>query len=185
MLEVVVGVANGGEARALAEVLEKTNNTILGSMPPGWLLVKLCEELQPEVAVVEFNGCGLELTRVLSQELGVAVVGVGPALQPGLAKEGASVGLRGYIPRPINIQLLPAMVKAAYFGWEQLELIKRQLHQLQEWDRLHVPLEMAKGLIMARKGLSPRAAEAYLKKLAKTKGVSLKELVEQLSRNSK
>jgi AmiR/NasT family two-component response regulator len=164
----------------LREMLEEEGHEVIGEARDGAEALALTRTARPDIVFMDVKMPtmgGIEAAAAISAESLAPVVMVTAFSQSGLVEEAARAGAMGYVVKPFSRNdIVPAM-QVAVSRYAEMDLLTRQVGDLEERLETRKLLDRAKGLLMAG-GLSEPEAFHRLQKLAMDKRKSLREVAE-------
>lgn len=146
----------------IVETLRESGFDVVGEAGDGEEAIRLCIELQPDLAVMDIkmpNLDGISAAKRLS-ELKIPVVLLTAFAQKELFEQAAEAGAMAYVVKPFNpSDLLPA-VEIAIHRHSEMKALELEIGDLTERLETRKLVERAKGLLMAKK-LVPDEPEAF------------------------
>jgi two-component system, response regulator PdtaR len=165
----------------LRTLLERAGFEVCAEARDGEEAVELARETQPEVAVLDVKMPrldGIEAARRILDERPIPIVMLTAYGQDELVSRAVEAGVFGYLVKPFREQdLLPA-IAAARARHEELQALREEAESLSEALAARKAIERAKGLLMAKEGLSEQDAFARLRKASQVSGRPLKVVAE-------
>jgi AmiR/NasT family two-component response regulator len=167
----------------LRALLERAGFEVCGEARDGEEAVALARELAPDVAIMDVKMPkldGIEAARRILDERPIPIVMLTAYGQDELVQRAAEAGVFGYLVKPFREQdLLPA-IRTARARHEELAALREEAESLAEALTARKAIERAKGLLMAKEGLSEQDAFARLRKASQLSGRPLKGVAEAL-----
>jgi AmiR/NasT family two-component response regulator len=165
----------------LTGMLESAGFEVCAQARDGIEAVELARSEQPDLAILDVKMPrldGIESARRILDERPIPIVIVSAYTEQSLVDRAAEAGVFGYLSKPFREEdLLPAIATArARFG--QLAAVRDQVETLAEALAARKVIERAKGILMAKDGLTEDAAFARLRKASQTSGRPLKVIAE-------
>jgi two-component system, response regulator PdtaR len=165
----------------LTGMLESAGFEVCAQARDGIEAVELARSEQPDLAILDVKMPrldGIESARRILDERPIPIVIVSAYTEQSLVDRAAEAGVFGYLSKPFREEdLLPAIATArARFG--QLAAVRDQVETLAEALAARKVIERAKGILMAKDGLTEDAAFARLRKASQTSGRPLKLIAE-------
>jgi response regulator NasT len=165
----------------LTAMLESAGFDVCAQARDGMEAVELARSEQPDLAILDVKMPrldGIESARRILDERPIPIVIVSAYTEQSLVDRAAEAGVFGYLSKPFREEdLLPAIATArARFG--QLAAVRDQVETLAEALAARKVIERAKGILMAKDGLTEDAAFARLRKASQTSGRPLKVIAE-------
>src|SRR5438477_507007 len=143
--------------------------------------VALARSEQPDLAIMDVKMPkvdGIEAARRILDERPIPIVMLTAYGQQELVSRAVEAGVFGYLVKPFREQdLLPA-IETAWARHEELATLREETESLAEALAARKAIERAKGLLMAKEGLSEQDAFARLRKASQASGRPLKVIAE-------
>ena len=165
----------------LCALLEQAGYEVCGEARDGVEAVELARELEPDLAVMDVKMPrldGIDAARKILEERPIPIVMVTAYGQQELVSRAVEAGVFGYLVKPFReTDLLPA-IETARARHEELSALREEAESLAEALAARKAIERAKGLLMAKEGLSEQDAFARLRKASQVSGRPLKVVAE-------
>ena len=163
--------------------LERAGMEVVGEARDGAEALQLAAELDPDLVVMDVKMPridGIEVARRLLAERPVPIVIVTAFPQEELVARAAEAGVFGYLVKPFREDdLLPA-IHTARARFEELQAVRAEVGSLADALEGRKLIERAKGVLMARDGLTEADAYARLRGASQRTGKPMKALAEAL-----
>ena len=167
----------------LRALLERAGFEVCAEARDGEEAVELARSELPDVAVLDVKMPkvdGIEAARRILEERPIPIVMLTAYGQDELVQRAAEVGVFGYLVKPFREQdLLPA-IRTARARHDELAALREEAESLAEALAARKAIERAKGLLMAKEGLTEQEAFARLRKASQISGRPLKVVAEAL-----
>ena len=167
----------------LRELLEAAGYDVCGEARDGEEAVSLARELAPDLAIMDVKMPrldGIDAARRILEERPIPIVMLTAYGQEELVSRAVEAGVFGYLVKPFREQdLLPA-ITTARARHEELSALREEAESLAEALAARKAIERAKGILMAKEGLSEEEAFARLRKASQISGRPLKVVAEAL-----
>ena len=167
----------------LKDMLERAGHEVCGEARDGEEAVELARSARPDVAIMDVKMPkldGIEAARRILDERPIPIVMLTAYGQDELVSRALEAGVFGYLVKPFREQdLLPA-ISTARARHEELVALRREADSLGEALAARKSIERAKGLLMAKEGLSEQDAFGRLRKASQVSGRPLKVVAEAL-----
>ena len=165
----------------LTGMLQSAGFDVCAEARDGVEAVELARSEQPDLAILDVKMPrldGIESARRILDERPIPIVIVSAYTATSLVERAAEAGVFGYLSKPFREEdLLPAIATArARFG--QLAAVRDQVETLAEALAARKVIERAKGILMAKDGLTEDAAFGRLRKASQTSGRPLRVIAE-------
>ena len=165
----------------LTGMLQSAGFDVCAEARDGVEAVELARSEQPDLAILDVKMPrldGIESARRILDERPIPIVIVSAYTETSLVERAAEAGVFGYLSKPFREEdLLPAIATArARFG--QLAAVRDQVETLAEALAARKVIERAKGILMAKDGLTEDAAFSRLRKASQTSGRPLRVIAE-------
>jgi response regulator NasT len=167
----------------LRALLERAGFEVCAEARDGVEAVELARSELPDVAVLDVKMPkvdGIEAARRILEERPIPIVMLTAYGQDELVQRAAEVGVFGYLVKPFREQdLLPA-IRTARARHDELAALREEAESLADALAARKAIERAKGLLMAKEGLTEEEAFARLRKASQISGRPLKVVADAL-----
>jgi AmiR/NasT family two-component response regulator len=167
----------------LRTLLEANGFEICAEAKDGEEAVALARELEPDLAIMDVKMPrldGIDAARRILDERPIPIVMLTAYGQDELVTRAAEAGVFGYLVKPFREQdLLPA-IRTARARHEELAALREEAESLAEALAARKSIERAKGILMAKEGLSEEEAFARLRKASQVSGRPLRVIAEAI-----
>jgi response regulator NasT len=165
----------------LKDLLERAGFEVVAEAKDGEEAVALARSAQPDLALMDVKMPrldGIEAARRILDERPIPIVMLTAYGQQELVARAAEAGVFGYLVKPFREQdLLPA-IHTARARHEELQALREEAESLQEALAARKVIERAKGLLMAKEGLTEDEAFSRLRRASQASQRSLKVIAE-------
>ena len=165
----------------LRELLERSGFEVCAEARDGEEAVALARSEQPDVAIMDVKMPkldGIEAARRILDERPIPIVMLTAYGQQELVSRAVEAGVFGYLVKPFREQdLLPA-IETARARHDELAALRDEAESLAEALAARKAIERAKGLLMAKEGLTEQDAFARLRKASQVAGRPLRVVAE-------
>jgi AmiR/NasT family two-component response regulator len=167
----------------LRELLEHAGFEVCAEARDGEEAVALARDSSPDLAIMDVKMPhldGIDAARRILDERPIPIVMLTAYGQDELVARAIEAGVFGYLVKPFREQdLLPA-IATARARHEELMAVREEAESLADALSARKAIERAKGLLMAKEGLSEDEAFARLRKASQLSGRPLKVVAEAL-----
>jgi AmiR/NasT family two-component response regulator len=167
----------------LRVLLEKAGFDVCAEARDGVEAVELARSELPDLAIMDVKMPrldGIEAARQILDARPIPIVMLTAYGQDELVSRAVEVGVFVYLVKPFREQdLLPA-IHTARARHEELEALREEAESLAEALAARKAIERAKGLLMAKEGLTEPDAFARLRRASQISGRPLKVVAEAL-----
>jgi two-component system, response regulator PdtaR len=167
----------------LRALLEKAGFDVCAEARDGVEAVELARSEVPDLAIMDVKMPrldGIEAARQILDERPIPIVMLTAYGQDELVSRAAEAGVFGYLVKPFREQdLLPA-IHTARARHEELQALREEAESLSEALAARKAIERAKGLLMAREGITEPDAFGRLRRASQISGRPLKVVAEAL-----
>jgi AmiR/NasT family two-component response regulator len=167
----------------LRDLLERAGFEVCAEARDGVEAVALARSAKPDLAVLDVKMPrldGIEAARRILDEQAIPIVMLTAYGQDELVSRAVEAGVFGYLVKPFReSDLLPA-IRTARARHEELSALREEADSLAEALAARKSIERAKGLLMAKEGLSEADAFARLRKASQLSGRPLKVVADAL-----
>ncbi len=165
----------------LVELLQQAGHEVCAEAHDGAEAVDLARDHAPDLAILDVKMPkldGIEAARRIMDERPIPIVMLTAYGQEELVSRAVQAGVFGYLVKPFReSDLLPA-ISTARARHEELLALREEAESLGEALAARKSIERAKGLLMAKEGLSEQDAFARLRKASQVSGRPLKVIAE-------
>jgi response regulator NasT len=167
----------------LRKLLEQAGFEVCAEAKDGLEAVELARSEEPDLAVLDVKMPrldGIEAARRILDERPIPIVMLTAYGQDELVSRAVEAGVFGYLVKPFReTDLLPA-IAAARARHEELAALREEAESLAEALAARKSIERAKGLLMAKEGLTEQEAFERLRRASQLAGRPLKVVAEAL-----
>jgi len=167
----------------LRELLENAGFEVCAEAKDGIEAVELATSTEPELAILDVKMPrldGIEAARRILDERPIPIVMLTAYGEDELVGRAIEAGVFGYLTKPFReSDLLPA-IKAARARFDELAELREEAESLSEALAARKSIERAKGLLMAKEGLSEQEAFERLRRASQLAGRPLKVVADAL-----
>jgi response regulator NasT len=168
----------------LRAMLEESGFTVCGEARDGIEAVELAESLKPDVIVMDIKMPrldGIDAARRILERQHVAIVMLTAFGQDDLVKRAVDTGVFGYLAKPFREQDVIPAVLAAQARQAEFAEVKLQATSLLEALEARKAIERAKGILMAKEGLTEDEAFARLRRASQKSGRPMKVIADAVA----
>jgi AmiR/NasT family two-component response regulator len=167
----------------LRDLLESAGFEVCAEAKDGLEAVELARSKEPDLAVLDVKMPaldGIDAARRILDERPIPIVMLTAYGQDELVSRAVEAGVFGYLVKPFReADLLPA-IKAATARHEELVALREEAESLAEALAARKSIERAKGLLMAKEGLTEQEAFERLRRASQLAGRPLKVVADAL-----
>jgi response regulator NasT len=167
----------------LRDLLERAGFEVCAEARDGEEAVALAQSARPDVAIMDVKMPkldGIEAARRILEDRPIPIVMLTAYGQDELVARAVEAGVFGYLVKPFREQdLLPA-IRTARARHEELAALRDEAESLAEALAARKSIERAKGLLMAKEGLSEQDAFARLRRASQVSGRPLRVVADAL-----
>src|SRR6188474_2484837 len=165
----------------LCDLLVRSGFEVVAEAKDGEEAVALARSEAPDLAILDVKMPrvdGIEAARRIMDERSIPIVMLTAYGQEELVSRAVEVGVFGYLVKPFReSDLLPA-IHTARARHEELAALREEAESLAEALAARKAIERAKGLLMAKEGLTEEEAFARLRKASQVSGRPLRVIAE-------
>jgi len=167
----------------LRDLLERAGFDVCAEAKDGEEAVALARASLPDLAIMDVKMPrldGIEAARTILEERPIPIVMLTAYGQQELVSRAVEAGVFGYLVKPFReSDLLPA-IATARARHEELAAVREEAESLSEALAARKAIERAKGILMAKEGLTEADAFARLRKASQVSGRPLRVVAEAL-----
>ena len=167
----------------LRELLEGAGFEVCAEARDGIEAVELAGSAEPELAILDVKMPrldGIEAARRILEERPIPIVMLTAYGQDELVSRAVEAGVFGYLVKPFReADLLPA-IRTARARHDELAALREEAESLSEALAARKSIERAKGLLMAKEGMTEQEAFERLRRASQLAGRPLKVVADAL-----
>ena len=167
----------------LRDMLERGGFDVCAEAKDGEEAVALARASLPDLAIMDVKMPrldGIEAARTILEERPIPIVMLTAYGQQELVSRAVEAGVFGYLVKPFReSDLLPA-IATARARHEELSAVREEAESLSEALAARKAIERAKGILMAKEGLTEADAFARLRRASQVSGRPLKVVADAL-----
>jgi AmiR/NasT family two-component response regulator len=165
----------------LCDLLRRSGFEVCAEARDGVEAVDLARAEQPDLAIMDVKMPrldGIEAARRILDERPIPIVMLTAYGQDELVSRAVEAGVFGYLVKPFReSDLLPA-IRTATARHDELQALREEAESLADALAARKAIERAKGLLMAKEGLTEEEAFARLRKASQISGRPLRVIAE-------
>ena len=168
----------------LRTTLEASGYDVCGEARDGNEAVELASSLEPDVILLDVKMPkldGIEASRQILTERSVPIVILTAFGQEELVARAVDTGVFGYLAKPFREQDVVAALAAAQSRHAEFAEVKLQADSLLEALEARKSIERAKGILMAKEGISEDEAFARLRRASQRSGRPMKVIADAVA----
>jgi response regulator NasT len=167
----------------LRQLLERAGLEVCAEAHDGEEAVELAREHEPDIAVLDVKMPrldGIEAARRMTAERPIPIVIVSAYSELTLVHRAAEAGVYGYLAKPFREEdVIPALATARA-RFDELAATREEVVSLEEALAARKAIERAKGLLMAKQGLTEDAAFGRLRKASQVSGRPMRVIADAI-----
>jgi len=167
----------------LKQILEEAGHTV-STAENGSAAVRQAEGLMPDLAILDIKMPemdGLEAARLLLERTQVPIIFLTAYGERELVERAAQMPVMGYLIKPIKEAELLAMIEIAAHRFEEHARTSSAASEMKNELASRRTIDLAKGLLMQREGISELEAYQRLQKRAQAERRTLLEVAEEVA----
>ena len=168
----------------LRSLVEANGFEVCGEARDGIEAVELAETLVPDAIVMDIKMPrldGIEAAKRILERRSIPIVMLTAFGQDDLVRRAVAAGVFGYLAKPFREQdVIPAVI-AAQARHAEFSEVKLQASSLLEALEARKAIERAKGILMAKEGLTEDEAFARLRRASQKSGRPMKVIADAVS----
>jgi response regulator NasT len=168
----------------LRAMLEASGYDVCGEAKTGEEAVELAHELVPDVAMLDVKMPvldGIEAARRILADRPMPIVVVSAYGQDELVRRAVEVGVFGYLTKPFREADLAPAIRTACARHGDLVALRQETDSLAEALAARKAIERAKGVLMAKEGLTEQEAFGRLRSASQSSGRPMRVIAEAIT----
>ena len=168
----------------LNEILMEYHCIVVGEAPDGETAISMARALRPEVALMDIKMpgsiSGLQAARTIIEEEICPVVMLTAYNQRELVEESSSIGVYGYLVKPIREDDIFPTLKVAIAKWEGVQKLKEENADLKSRLEKRKIIDIAKGILMDNYDMKEPEAYRRIQRLSMEKRVDMVDIAKSI-----
>jgi response regulator NasT len=168
----------------LRNLLEANGFKVCAEARDGIEAVELAATFEPDLIVMDVKMPrldGIEAARKILAARAVPIVMLTAFGQDELVTRAVDAGVFGYLAKPFREQDVVAALVAAQARYAEFDEVKEQARSLREALEARKAIERAKGILMAKEGISEDEAFARLRRASQRSGRPMKVIADAVA----
>lgn len=169
----------------LRKILEEAGHEVIAAAPDGRTAVRMAHDLAPELAILDVKMPGydgLEAARRIVAERPIPVILLTAYGQRDLVEKATRAPVMAYLVKPVKEPELLATIEIAATRFAERLKMAEQTADLQETLTNRKIIERAKGVLLAREGMSEEEAHRHIQAQARRQRRSMRAVAEEILR---
>ena len=168
----------------LIEILLENNCTVVAEASDGETAVNLARSIVPDVALMDIkmpgNIDGMEAAKILIEVEICPVVLLTAYNQKELIEESTTIGVYGYLVKPIKESEVYPALKVAVAKWLGMQKLKVENADLKDKLEKRKVIDIAKGILMDKYEMKEREAYRRIQRLSMEKRLDMIEIAKSI-----
>lgn len=168
----------------LSVMLQSQGFDVVGQASDGFECIELCKDLRPHVVLLDIKMPMLDgisaAQHIFEHSLAETIIIISAYEDKAFVDKAASIGVSGYLVKPINEKSLTPSINIAIARSKDLRSLKQKVDEVQQSLESRKIIEQAKGRIMAENNLTEQEAFDYIRSISKNKNISMLRVAEIL-----
>jgi len=164
---------------SLSAMLQNLGHTVITCGHDASEAVNKTRDLSPDFVIMDERCCLQTVRRVLEQHA-VPIVLITSFIEPELVAEADTVGVAGYVIKPVSQMDIQSALVFARSRFKQLQSLKREIVDLKDMIRSRKLIEQAKGLLMEREGIPEAEAFRRIQSMSRNQNIPMAALSEAI-----
>ena len=168
----------------LIEILLENNCIVVAEASDGETAVNLARSIVPDVALMDIkmpgNIDGMEAAKILIEEEICPVVLLTAYNQKELIEESTTIGVYGYLVKPIKESEVYPALKVAVAKWLGMQKLKVENADLKDKLEKRKVIDIAKGILMDKYEMKEREAYRRIQRLSMEKRLDMIEIAKSI-----
>jgi len=167
----------------LRKMLEEAGHAVVAAAPDGRTAVRLAHDLTPDLAILDVKMPGydgLEAARRIVAETPMPVILLTAYGQRELVEQAARAPVMAYLVKPVKEAELLATIEVAATRFAERLKLAQETAELRDDLETRKVVERAKGVLMARDGLSEEQAHRRIQAQARRERRSMRAVAQEI-----
>jgi response regulator NasT len=171
------------QANATRRMLQAMGYTVVGVSASGEDAVKAAVELRPDVVLMDIHMPGMdgiEAARRIGEAAPANIIFLTGLADREMTEKAAQTEAYGYLVKPVTSEQLQAAIRLAVRRFEQFKEVRQEVADLKQALSDRKVIERAKGILMARKGLTEEDAYKRIRLESHHKNKKMAEIAQTI-----
>ncbi len=167
----------------LKEMLTALGYLVVGEVGDGRSAVNLARELRPDLVIMDVkmpDMDGIEAAQILTEEKLAPVLLLTAFGQRDLVERAKEAGVVGYLVKPFRESDLTPAIEVALARFGEFKELEAEVDNLKDALETRKVVDRAKGILMARDGLSEQEAFRRIQKMSMNTRKPMRDIAEAL-----
>jgi two-component system, response regulator PdtaR len=167
----------------LKEMLEEEGYSVVAEVGDGQQAVDRAAELQPDLVILDIQMPvldGLSAAEQIASARTAPVIVLTAFSQRELVERARDAGAMAYLVKPFSKNDLVPAIEVARARFSEMTALDREVRTLEERLETRKTVEKAKGLLMARQGITEAEAFRFIQRTAMNQRTSMKALAQSI-----
>lgn len=168
----------------LSVMLQAQGFDVVGQASDGFECIELCKDLRPHVVLLDIKMPMLDgisaAQYIFEHGLAETIIIISAYEDKAFVDKAASIGVSGYLVKPINEKSLTPSINIAIARSKDLRSLQQKVDEVQHTLESRKVIEQAKGRIMTENNLTEQEAFDYIRSISKNKNISMLKVAEIL-----
>lgn len=167
----------------IREMLGEAGLVVVGDCGDGVRAISLARSLSPDLVIMDIKMPimnGIEAAEVLNRERVAPVLLLTAYSNPELIEKARAAGVLAYLVKPVTKNSLIPACHIAVARYEEFDIIRNEIGDLQEALEARRLIERAKGLLQKKYLLSEENAFQKIRQVSQNQNKPLKEVAEAI-----
>ena len=170
----------------LVEMLREEGYEVVGEAGDGEQAVQLAEELKPDLVILDIKmprQDGIAAASQIAAKRTAPVVMLTAFSQRDLVEQARDAGAMAYLVKPFSKRDLVPAIELAISRFTELQALENEVAGLTERLETRKVVERAKGLLMAKQGMSEPDAFRWIQRTAMDRRTTMKAVADVVVEN--
>jgi len=161
--------------------VEEAGLKVVAEGADGAEAVEICRTHRPDVVLMDINmpgKDGIEAATEIGRQCPTAIILLTARDDEATVRRAAGAGVMAYLVKPVREEELLPAIELAVSRFKEFRLLKEENKELKSALEARKTIERAKGLLMAREGITESEAFGRIRKVAMDKRKSMAEIAE-------
>ena len=181
-LRVLLGGEYAFSCGHIRRALQEKGHSVAAAVSTGDEAVAQAKATRPDLAILDVSLphlSGLDACHIISRELGIPTILIGPDTDDALREEACASGAMAYVLKPVE-NLLSAALEFIVCRFREMETLRQEVVGLKEALEARKLIERAKGILMTKLGIREADAYGILQKYSRDRNRKLKDVAQNI-----
>ena len=174
---------------SLSEIMQKLRYKVVGTATDGFEAIDVCREKRPDIRLIDVEMPILDgfaaSDCIMEENLAETIIMITAYSNEEFVNRAMEIGVAGYLVKPVSERMIMPTIRIAQARRKDIISLRQELKKSKEYIEDRKLIEKAKGIVMEKKKISENDAYEYIRKISKTRRLSMRRVAEIILRGKR